>query len=244
MKLSDRVAIVTGSAQGIGFAIAKRLHEEGCKVALLDINEKTVAAAAEKLKGSVGVVCDITNLSSIEAAVKKVADTFQGIDIVVNNAGVLPSSMVEDVTEQEWDITMAVNLKGCFFVTQKSIPYLKESKYARVINISSLAGRMGGFETCMAYSASKGGMNALTMGLARQLAPYKINVNAVCPGITQSPITEAFTDEAMERLISRVAIGRLGKVEDIAAVVAFLASDGASFITGHLMDVNGGMYMG
>lgn len=243
MRLSNRVAIVTGAAQGIGFAIAKRLNEEGCRVALLDINAESVMASGAKLKDCIGIACDVSKPDAIEAAVKEVADKFGGIDIVVNNAGILPSSGVEDVTEQEWDRTMAINLKGCFFMVQKTLPYLKKSEHARVINTSSLAGRMGGFETCMAYSASKGGINAITMGLARQLAPYKITVNAVCPGTTETPITKAFSDEAMERLLTRIPLGRLGKPDDIAAAFAFLASDDASFITGHMLDVNGGMHM-
>lgn len=243
MRLSDRVAIVTGAAQGIGFAIARRLNEEGCRVALLDINAESVAAAAEKLKDCKGIVCDVSSVEAIEAAVKEVADTMGGIDIIVNNAGILPKSRVEDVTERDWDLTLDINLKGCFFMIQKALPYLKESEHARVINTSSLAGRMGGFETCMAYSASKGGINAITMGLARQLAPFHINVNAVCPGTTETPITKAFSEEAMARLLTRIPLGRLGKPDDIAAAVAFLASDDAAFVTGHMLDVNGGMHM-
>ncbi len=141
------------------------------------------------------------------------------------------------------EMEMAINLKGAFFMSQKALPYLKQSEHARIINTSSLAGRMGGFETCMAYSASKGGINAITMGMARQLAKFHINVNAVCPGTTETPITKAFSDEAMARLLTKIPLGRLGKPEDMAAAVAFLASDDAAFITGHMLDVNGGMHM-
>lgn len=243
MKLEGRKAIVTGGAQGIGLAIAKRLNAEGAKVALFDINEELVTKSASELDGCIGVRCDVSSPASIEEAIGKVAEAFGGIDIVVNNAGILPKSMIEDVTEKEWDLTMAINLKGAFFMSQKALPYLKQSEHARIINTSSLAGRMGGFETCMAYSASKGGINAITMGMARQLAKFHINVNAVCPGTTETPITKAFSDEAMARLLTKIPLGRLGKPEDMAAAVAFLASDDAAFITGHMLDVNGGMHM-
>ena len=243
MKLEGRKAIVTGGAQGIGLAIAKRLNAEGAKVALFDINEELVTKSASELDGCIGVRCDVSSPESIEEAIGKVAEAFGGIDIVVNNAGILPKSMIEDVTEKEWDLTMAINLKGAFFMSQKALPYLKQSEHARIINTSSLAGRMGGFETCMAYSASKGGINAITMGMARQLAKFHINVNAVCPGTTETPITKAFSDEAMARLLTKIPLGRLGKPEDMAAAVAFLASDDAAFITGHMLDVNGGMHM-
>ena len=244
MKLEGRRAIVTGGAQGIGFAIAKRLNAEGARVAILDIQEEQAKASANELNGCIGVACDVSSPEAIEAAVKTVAEAFGGIDILVNNAGILPSQSIEELTERTWDRTMAINLKSVFFMVQKCLPYLKQSEYPRVINTSSLAGRMGGFETCLAYSASKGGINALTMGFARQLAPYKINVNAVCPGTTETKITQAFTEEQMERLYTRIPLRRLGKPEDHAAAVAFLASDDAAFITGLLMDVNGGMYMG
>lgn len=244
MKLEGRRAIVTGGAQGIGFAIAKRLNAEGARVAILDIQEEQAKASAAELNGCIGVACDVSSPEAIEAAVRTVAEAFGGIDILVNNAGILPSQSIEELTERTWDRTMAINLKSVFFMVQKCLPYLKQSEYPRVINTSSLAGRMGGFETCLAYSASKGGINALTMGFARQLAPYRINVNAVCPGTTETKITQAFTEEQMERLYTRIPLRRLGKPEDHAAAVAFLASDDAAFITGLLMDVNGGMYMG
>ena len=243
MKLEGRFAIVTGGAQGIGLAIAKRLASEGARVALFDINEELVKESAAQLEGAIGVKCDVSSPASIEEAVAEVIKEFGGLDIVVNNAGILPKSRVLDVTEREWDLTLDINLKGAFFMSQKCIPYLEKSEHARIINTSSLAGRMGGYETCMAYSASKGGVNAITMGLARQLAPLNINVNAVCPGTTETPIIRAFSDEAKERLLTRIPLGRFGQPEDMASAVAFLASDDASFITGHMLDVNGGMYM-
>lgn len=244
MKLKGRLAVVTGGAQGIGFAIAKRLNEEGARVAILDIQEELAIASANQLDGCVGFACDVSSPDSIDKAIAKVVEAFGGIDILVNNAGILPIQGIEEVTEATWDRTMAINLKSVFFMVQRALPWLKKSDHPRVINTSSLAGRMGGFETCLAYSASKGGINALTMGFARQLAPFGINVNAVCPGTTETKITQAFSEEQMERLYTRIPLRRLGKPEDHAAAVAFLASDDAAFITGLLMDVNGGMYMG
>ncbi|MGJ4849032.1 SDR family NAD(P)-dependent oxidoreductase [Bacillota bacterium Meth-B3] len=243
-RLEGRKAIVSGAAQGIGYAIARRLTEEGARIALLDVNEEKLRDAAESLPGSAGFACDVSNVSGIDETVQKVAAAFGGLDIVVNNAGILNNTPIAEVTEAQWDLIMAVNLKSVFFMVQKAIPYLKESACPRVINISSLAGRMGGFETGLGYSASKGGILALTMGFARQLAPLGINVNAVCPGTTETPITREFSPEAMEKLYARIPLRRLGKPEDVAAAVAYLASDDAAFVTGELLDVNGGMYMG
>lgn len=243
MRLNERRAIVTGGAQGIGLAIAQRLHSEGARVAIVDIDAEKAASVAAQMPGCIGLGCDVSRVDQIEETIARVTESFGGIDIVVNNAGILPSQSVSDLTEEVWDRTIAVNLKSVFFMVQKALPHLKASECARVINTSSLAGRMGGFETCMAYSASKGGINALTMGLARQLAPFGITVNAVCPGTTETPITKAFTPEAMERLYDRIPLRRLGKPEDMAAAVAYLASDDAQFVTGHMLDVNGGMYM-
>lgn len=243
-RLEGRRAIVTGAAQGIGYAISKRLNDEGCRVALMDINREKLVAAANTLTDCAAFVCDVSSVESIARAVEDAAGAFDGIDIVVNNAGILHNASIVDTTEEQWDRIMAVNLKSVFFMVQKALDYLKQSPCPRVINMSSLAGRMGGFETGLGYSASKGGILALTMGFARQLSPFGINVNAVCPGTTETPITKEFSAEAMQKLHARIPLGRLGKPEDVAAAVAYLASDDAAFVTGLLLDVNGGMYMG
>ena len=243
-RLANRKAIVTGGARGMGFAMAKRLHDEGAKVAVLDVNEAQAKEAAKELDG-IGLYCDVSSVASCKTAVKAAAEALGGIDILVNLAGIIHQQSIEETTEEAWDKVMAVNTKGVFFMCQQCVPYLKESAAPRIINISSVAGRMGGFETGLAYSASKGAVNALTYGLARQLSPWKITVNAVCPGTTLTPMArEGFTKEQMDRLMPRFLLGRLGEPEDQAAAVAFLASDDAAWITGLLLDVNGGMYMG
>ncbi len=244
MKLSGRKAIVTGAAQGIGNAIARKLYSEGCTLALLDINGPGAKKAAAEFDGCFGIRCDVSSVPDVSNAVKESVERLGGLDILVNNAGILDSSPIAEVTEALWDRIMAVNLKSVFFMVQQSLPFLKKSGHGRVVNISSVSGRMGGFEAGLGYSASKGGIITLTMGFARQLAPYGITVNAVCPGTTETAILKEFTPETVEKLCNLIPLHRLGKPEDVADAVSFLASDDASFITGLLMDVNGGMYMG
>jgi len=243
-----RVVIVTGAAKGIGFAIATRFAREGCRVALLDIDGEKAADSARQLADgggqAMGVACDVSSPDSIQRAVDLVAEAYGGIDVVVNNAGILYSSSIPDLTEQEWDRVMAVNLKGTFFTVQKALPHLKKSAAPRVVNISSLAGRMGGYNTSLSYSASKGGILALTMGFARQLAPFQITVNAVCPSTTESDMILLWDEETRALQSKRAPLGRLGKPEEVASAVYYLASEEAGFITGLLMDVNGGTYMG
>lgn len=248
MSSENRVAIVTGAAQGIGQAIAARLAADGYRVAVVDIHADKAEAVAAALRQAGGeaasFACDVSDVASITAMVKSVAETFGGIDVVVNNAGILHSTPIPDVTEREWDTVMAVNLKSVFFVSQQALPYLKESKAPRIISISSLAGRMGGFETGMAYTASKGAIISLTYGMARQFAPFGITVNAVCPGTTESDMIRQWSPEKIEGLLSRIPLRKLGKPANIASAVAYLASEEAEFVTGLLMDVNGGMYFG
>ncbi|MCC8190619.1 MAG: SDR family oxidoreductase [Planctomycetes bacterium] len=248
MELSGKRAIVTGAAQGLGFAIAQELVRCGCAVALVDRNADKCRQAAEQLTAAgnqaYGIVADIACRDGCQSMASAAATALGGIDILVNNAGILHSSSIENTTEEEWDRVLAVNLKGVFFCCQAALPYLRAGGNSRVINISSLAGRMGGYQTGLAYSASKGGVIALTMGMARQLAPDRITVNCICPGTAETDIIKAWSAEAVASLQAKIPLGRLGQGADVAAAVAFFASDAAAFITGVSLDVNGGMFMG
>ncbi len=243
-----RKAIVTGAAQGLGYAIAERLAAAGYHIALADINGPAAAQAADEMsaKGyaTVAVEADVSSRFGCADMVARAVDAMGGLDILVNNAGILHSATILSTTEEDWDRVMAVNLKGVFFSCQAALPHLAASAAPRIINISSLAGRMGGYKTGLAYSASKGGVISLTMGMARQLAPERITVNCVCPGTAETDIIKAWSEEAVNQLKDKIPLGRLGRGMDVAAAVAFFASVEAEFITGVSLDVNGGMFMG
>jgi 3-oxoacyl-[acyl-carrier protein] reductase len=246
--LNGRIAIVTGAARGIGFAAAEKLAEKGASVVLGDLNEPLVQEAAGRLKAkgyeALAVRMDVGRNDSIREAIAAAVKAFGGIDIVVNNAGILSALSIEEMTREEWDKVLNVNLGGTFFVIQAALPFLKKSQNPRIINISSLTGRNGGFEGSMCYAASKGGVISITRGMARRLAPFNITVNAVCPGPTETEILKGYTPEAQERQRNVSLLRRLGQPEEIAAAICYLASTEAAFVTGAMLDVNGGAYMG
>lgn len=248
MTHRNKTAIVTGAANGIGLGISRRLAQEGASVAIFDINGEKAEAETRKLcaQGLTAMArrVDVGLIEDLQEAIKAVAIRYNSLDILVNNAGILDSSSIEDMTEETWDRVMAINLKSAFFACQAAIPFLKKSRAGRIVNVSSLAGRMGGYETGLSYSASKGGLLSLTMGMARQLASSGITVNCLCPGTTESDIIQNWSPGQIDSLRQRIPIGRLGSVADMAAAAAFLTSDEAGFITGLFLDVNGGMYMG
>ncbi|HEX7629918.1 MAG TPA: 3-oxoacyl-ACP reductase family protein [Candidatus Methylomirabilis sp.] len=246
--LNGRIAILTGAARGIGFAAAEKLAENGASVVLGDLNEPLVQEAAGRLKAkgyeALAVRMDVGRNDSIREAIAAAVKAFGGIDIVVNNAGILSALSIEEMTREEWDKVLNVNLGGTFFVIQAALPFLKKSQNPRIINISSLTGRNGGFEGSMCYAASKGGVISITRGMARRLAPFNITVNAVCPGPTETEILKGYTPEAQERQRNVSLLRRLGQPEEIAASICYLASTEAAFVTGAMLDVNGGAYMG
>jgi NAD(P)-dependent dehydrogenase (short-subunit alcohol dehydrogenase family) len=246
--LKGRIAIVTGAARGIGFASAEKLAENGASVVLCDLNEPLVQEAAGRLKAkgyeALAVRMDVGHNDSIREAIAAAVKAFGVIDIVVNNAGILSALSIEEMTREEWDKVLNVNLGGTFFVIQAALPFLKKSQNPRIINISSLTGRNGGFEGSMCYAASKGGVISITRGMARRLAPFNITVNAVCPGPTETEILKGYTSEAQERQRNVSLLRRLGQPEEIAAAICYLASTEAAFVTGAMLDVNGGAYMG
>jgi len=245
--LEGRTAIVTGATRGIGKSIAIQLARAGVKVMVVGRNTERADAVVSQIKADSGiafrVVGDISSDQECERIMKETVEHFGGVDILVNCAGNLTSTKVEEITREEWDDILSTNLSGTFFMIQKAIPYLEKSKAGRIINISSNAGRMGGYANSQAYTASKGGIIAITKGIARQLAPRNITVNVVCPGTTVTEMSQLYDEKTMETLVGRIPLGRLGQPEDTAAAVCFFASEETGWITGATLDVNGGMYM-
>ena len=248
MNFDGKVAVVTGAAKGIGYSCSEMLAQRGAKVALADINEAGVAEAAEKINGGGGIAkgysVDVSSVKSIENLVQSVLADFGRIDILINNAGILHTTPIEDITEEEWDRIVSINLKSVFFMTQKVLPSMKENRYGKILNLSSLAGRNGGFANGLGYSATKAGIIGLTRGFAARLAQFSINVNAIAPGSTDTGILDTLSEEKMKDLVAKIPLGRFGKPEEIAEAAVFLCSDEAAFITGAVLDVNGGMYFG
>lgn len=248
LTLSKRTAVVTGGSRGIGLAIAQQLAYAGMRVAIIDINEELGKKEASKMTSEGFVAqffrCDVSNVGNIKECLSKINAQFKSIDVLVNCAGILDISKLGTLDEQTWSRVLDINLKGMYFMCQEAIEYLKQSKSPRIINISSNAGRMGGFENGLAYTASKGGVISMTYGMARRLAPFGITVNCVAPGTIESEMSANYSKEARERLLSRFPIGRLGQPKEVATAVCYFASEEAGFTTGAVLDVNGGLFMG
>jgi 3-oxoacyl-[acyl-carrier protein] reductase len=245
-SLRDKVALVTGAARGIGLEIAQRLAQSGAKVALVDVREEELQGAANKLQTSgwtaIPLIADISSSREVQSMSKSILNQWNRVDILVNNAGVCPMTRLEDITDAEWDRVLGINLKGAFLCSQAVIPVMRQQQSGKIINISSNAGQMGGIAVGVHYSASKAGILGLTKSLARLLAPH-IQVNAVAPGTTESEMTRGWDTDTVSSLVKQIPLQRLGRPEDTAAAVHFLATDAASFITGHTLCVNGGLLM-
>lgn len=242
-----RTALVTGGAKGIGRAIAFELARQGVATVIADIDlpaAEATAAEISSISPSSARLIDVSSPADIAAAFAALDDTVGAIDILVNNAGVISNAPYSQVTPQEWDRVMAINVTGPMFAGQEALRRMRPRGYGRVVTISSLAGRSGGVSVGAAYAASKSALIGLSRHLARQVAGDGITVNVVAPGTTATDIISAFTPEEMTAINAAIPVGRLGRPEEIAAAVAFLASEAAGFITGAVLDVNGGMYMG
>jgi len=247
MRFKDRVAIVTGAARGIGKAIASSFIGEGAKVAWVDIQVERLRMLNEEAenRGEQAIVlsCDITKSSEVRGMIDGVREQFGRIDILVNNAGIIRRGTIETVTEEDWDRVIEVNLKGTFNCCKAVVEIMKQQRYGKIVNVSSIAGKMGDITSAPGYGSSKAAVDALTKTLARQLAPYGINVNAVSPHAIETEMSAQWSEERRKEIIASIPLGRLGKPEDVAEAVLFLASASASFITGEILDVNGGALM-
>jgi len=240
MLLKDKVSIITGSAQGIGLGIAKLFAQEGSKVVITDRNSDICLKSCEELKSqgfnAVSIPCDVTNIKDVENLFVKTAENFGKVDILVNNAGIFPFVKFEDMTESDWDKVMSVNLKGMFFCSQFASKVMTSG--SKIVNISSIASVVG-FEGLVHYCTTKGGVNSFTRTLALEIAPKKINVNAVAPGAIETP-GAAMTEETKNNTLKLIPLSRIGMPEDIAKASLFFASNLSDYITGQTLIVDGG----
>lgn len=246
MGLKGKVAIVTGGAQGIGKSIATRLAQAGANVVIADVMEEVAKSTAQEIsqKGneSISIRVDVSSLSSVEEMVKKTLDKFGRIDILINNAGITRDGLVMRMKEEDWDLVLDINLKGAFNCIKTVSPIMMKQKSGKIVNIASIVGIIGNIGQAN-YSASKAGLIALTKTCARELASRRINVNAVAPGFIQTSMTERLPAQVREKLSSQIPLGEIGKPEDVASAVLFLVSEEASYITGEVIRVDGGMAM-
>lgn len=248
MKLSGKVSLITGAAQGIGKAIALTLAENGSDIAICDVNSSLLNKTAEELKTKGKKVLtfkvDVSRNGEIQQMVKSIMEKFGKIDIIVNNAAIHPVRYtIEGIPEEEWEKVLNVNLKGVFLVCKAVIGGMKKRRFGKIVNIASGAGKTGGTVAGSHYSASKAGVICFTKSLAKELGPYGINVNAIAPGRVQTEMIKTVSEEENRIFLEQTPLGRLGSPEDIAKATLFLVSDDSNFITGEILDVNGGLLM-
>jgi len=245
MSLENKVTIVTGGAKGIGFAIASRFAREGARVVVADIDEDSGSRAVEEI-GALGAVrfvrCDVGDKDDVDNLVAATVQTWGSIDVLANNAGIVHGADFLDIEEGDFDRVIRVNLKGAFLCTRAVVRHMAQQRAGRIVNVASVVGVVGNAGQAN-YVASKAGLIGLTKTVAREFAARGITVNAVAPGFVLTELTEGLADEWKQRIVEQTPLGRFGTADEIANAVAFLASDEASYISGQVLAVDGGMAM-
>ncbi len=245
--LQGRIALVTGASQGIGRACALELARAGATVALAARSADKLAALADEITAAGGQAAaftlDVASEDSLKSGAKAVLERYGKVEILVNNAGITRDGLMMRMKRADWDDVLNTNLTGAFLLTQALLPAMLKNRWGRILNITSVVGRTGQAGQ-VNYASSKAGLIGFTRSLAREVASRGVTVNAVAPGYIETPMTAVLDDKQREAMMATIPLGRPGTAEDIAQSVAFLASDAAAYITGHVLDVNGGMFMG
>jgi 3-oxoacyl-[acyl-carrier protein] reductase len=246
-SLKDKVAVVTGASQGIGRETALALAEVGAKVAVAARNEEKLAALVKEIVAleagqALAVKMDVADAEQVKAGFKQVLEKFGRLDILVNNAAITRDGLAMRMKADDWDAVIRTNLTGAHLCIQQALPTMMRARAGRIINIASVVAQMGNAGQAN-YVAAKAGLIGLTKAIAIEIASRNITVNAVAPGFIETPMTDVLADKVKEELKTRIPLGRMGSARDVASAIVFLASDEACYITGHVLDVNGGMYL-
>jgi len=246
LKLKEKVALVTGAAQGIGKAVALLLARNGADVVVCDVNLEKAEETAKEIETvgqkAIAIKVDVADPGDVDRMVQTTIEGFGRIDILVNNAGITRDKLILRMTDGDWDAVLNVNLKGTFNCTRAVVKHMSRQKSGKIVSIASVVGEMGNAGQAN-YAASKAGVIGFTKTIAREFAQRGINVNAVAPGYVETPMTEALPEKAKEELRRLIPMDRLGNPGDVAEAVLFLVSDASSYITGQVLNVNGGIYM-
>jgi 3-oxoacyl-[acyl-carrier protein] reductase len=246
MQLKDKTSIVTGSAQGIGKAIALSLAKAGANIVVSDVNIEEAEKTAKEIEAlgvkAIAVKCNVADANEVAELVKKTQETFATIDILVNNAGVTRDNLMMRMEEKDWDLVLDINLKGAFLLTKAVTRIMMKQRYGRIVNMSSVIGVMGNAGQSN-YAASKGGLIAFTKSTAKEFASRNITCNAIAPGFIETAMTAKLTDEVKQTYAKGIPLGRMGSVDDVANAVLFLVSEQSTYITGQVLHVDGGLVM-
>jgi len=245
MGLQGRTAVVTGAAGAMGMAVVRALLEDGAQVALVDVDALRLDSIVRFLRGSVVAVhCDVGDAGAVRQAHQQVEATLGAVDVLVNNAGVLSNNKSESTDDSEWRRVMAINVDGAFYWSRAALPGMKQRRWGRIVNVSSLAAKTGGLTAGTSYATSKGALASLTFSLAREAAPHGVTVNAIAPAYVKTPmVTEQLNEAQQRQILAQIPVGRFCEPEEFAHAVLFLASPLSGFITGEVLDLNGGLQM-